>query len=163
MLLTEENRELYIKEQELDKSCIPDTALTDPEQVQGLVAAFDIDCGTLLTGGMFQELDQILAKLDEPVVAGFKADDIFQVADGILRDGDRIDIYSVREEETVLVWQDVLIQQVFDASGNSIPVGDKTTAAQRVNVYLERQEIAEFYRELADGSLRAVKICDSGR
>jgi hypothetical protein len=160
-VMTEENRELYVKVQELDKSCIPDTALSDMGQVQGLAAAYDIDSGTLLTEGMFHKMDLILSGMEEPVVAGFKADDISQVADGILRDGDRIDIYSVREEETVCVWNDVIVQEVFDASGSRIPAGDKTTAAQRINVYLDRAQTAAFYRELAAGSLRVVKICDS--
>lgn len=158
-LITEDNREIYFQEQELDKSCIPPTALSSPAQAEGLIAAYDIDGGTLLTSGMFEEVNLILAEMEEPVIAGFKAEDIFQVAGGILRAGDRIHIYSVREEETVLVWPEVFVQQVFDAAGNNISSGDVTTAAQRINVYLDKEEVDQFYTELAGGSLRVVKIC----
>lgn len=157
-LITEENRESYFREQELDKTCIPDTALINSAQTEGLVAAYDIDCGTLLTDGMFEQVNLILGEMQEPVIAGLKAEDIFQVAGGILRSGDRIHIYSVREEETVLVWPGVYVQQVFDAAGNSIGNEDRTTAAQRINVYLDREEVPGFYWELEKGLLRAVKI-----
>lgn len=159
LLITEDNREIYFREQELDRSCIPETALTSPEQAEGLMAAYDIDSGTLLTSGMFEEVNLILAEMEEPVIAGFKAEDIFQVAGGILRAGDRIHIYSVREEETVLIWPEVFVQQVFDAAGNGIGNEDRITAAQRVNVYLDKEEVNRFYAELSGGSLRAVKVC----
>lgn len=159
-LITEENYQQYFKEQQLDKSCIPQTALSLPGQAGGLAAVFDIEPGVLLTSGMFQELDTILAEMEKPVVAGFKAEDIYQVAGGVLRAGDRVNIYSVKEGETVLVWAEVFVQQVFDASGTTIANGDAVTAAQRINVYLNESEVPEFYTELAGGSLRVVKLLD---
>lgn len=159
-LITAENYQQYFKEQQLDKSCIPSTALNSPDQVTGLVAVYDIDEGILLTGGMFQELNGILKEMSAPVVAGFKAEDIYQVAGGVLRAGDRVNIYSVKDGETSLVWAKVFVQQVFDASGNAIDNGDTITAAQRVNVYLDEAEVQNFYAELAGGSLRAVKLLE---
>lgn len=158
-MITEDNYEQYFTAKQLDKSCIPNTAISDPKQIRGLAAVYDVDPGVLLTTGMFQELDHILEGMAEPVIAGFKADDMYQVAGGILRSGDRIHIYSVKEGETVLAWDSVYIQQVFDASGRSIGNEDKSTVAQRVNVYLDKQDIASFYTGLANGSLRVVKAC----
>ena len=157
-LITEENWKSYFREQELDKTCIPDAALTNAAQAEGLAAVYDIDCGTLLTDGMFEPVNLILEGMREPVIAGLKAEDIFQVAGGILRSGDRIHIYSVGEDGTVLVWPGIYVQQVFDAAGNSIGNEDRTTAAQRINVYLDREEIPEFYAALDKGLLRAVKV-----
>lgn len=159
-LITENNYLQYFKEQQLDKSCIPPTALCMPEQAMGLVAALDIEPGVVLTGGMFRELDLILAQMEKPVVAGFKADDIYQVAGGVLRAGDRVNIYAVREEKTSLVWRDIFVQQVFDASGTAISNSDTVTAAQRVNVYLDEMYVEDFYAELAGGSLRVVKLLE---
>lgn len=159
-LITEGNLDQYFVEQQLDKNCIPSAALVSSEQVVGLVAVFDIDQGVLLTDGMFQSMSRIEEEMEHPVIAGFKADDIYQVAGGVLRAGDRVDIYSVREEETSLVWSRVFVQQVFDASGTAISNGDKVTAAQRINVLLDKSEVADFYSELAAGSLRAVKLLE---
>ena len=82
------------------------------------------------------------------------------MAGGILRAGDVIQIYSVQAGETVPVWQEIYVQQVFDASGKQIENADRTTAAQRMNLYLEQEDVARFYTELAAGSLRAVKLCN---
>lgn len=159
-LVTKDNLDQYFVTQQLDKNCIPAAALISPDQVTGLVAVFDIDRGVLLTEGMFQSMSRIEEEMEHPVIAGFKADDIYQVAGGVLRAGDRVDIYSVRDGETSLVWSRVYVQQVFDASGTAISNGDKATAAQRINVLLEKSEVADFYAELADGSLRAVKLLE---
>lgn len=157
-MITEENWGQYFQEKQLDKSCIPPTALSAPDQITGLVAVFPIEQGVLLTQGMFHRLDDILKQMEKPVVAGFKAEDISQVAGGVLRTGDRVNIYAVREEGTSLVWADVFIQQAFDASGNAISNADSITAALRVNVYLDQSEVEEFYSELSNGSLRVVKL-----
>ena len=157
-MITEENWEQYFQQMQLDKSCIPSTALSTPDQITGLVAAFSIEQGVLLTQGMFYRLDDILEQMAKPVVAGLKAEDISQVAGGVLRAGDRVNIYAVREEGACLVWEDVFIQQVFDASGSTIPNTDSNTAALRLNIYLDRSEVAKFYSELSNGSLRIVKI-----
>lgn len=158
--VTEDNYANFFVQQQLDSSCIPATALRSPDQIRGLVAKTDIEQGVLLTTGMFEPVDEILAAMEEPVIAGFKAEDLYQVVSGVLRSGDRVNIYSVKEEEVVLVWQDIFVQQVFDASGAAIASGDTVTAAQRINVYLDRADVERFYGELASGSLRVVKNCE---
>lgn len=158
-MITKENRADYFVQAELDKSCIPDTAFVSLEQLENMVPAVSIEPGALVTKGMFEEMNEITAQMREPVIAGFKAEDLFQVAGGILRAGDRIHIYKVNEEGlTSLVWSDVFVQEVFDQSGTAIKCGDKESAAQRVNVYLDKQDVEQFYSELSEGSLRAVKV-----
>ena len=75
-MVTAENQDLYFQEKLLDSSCIPDSALRNQEQVTGLAASFDIAPGVLLAEGMFESLDDILKGMREPVVAGFKAEDL---------------------------------------------------------------------------------------
>ena len=54
----------------------------------------------------------------------------------------------------------LFVQQVFDQNGNAIDSGDTTTPAQRINVYMDNGKVDDFYRNLAKGSLRVVKVCD---
>lgn len=157
--VTESNYGGYFAERQLDSSCIPDSAISSPDQIRGLVAKTDIEQGVLLTLGMFEPVNEMLETMERPVIAGFKAEDLYQVVSGVLRSGDRVHIYSAKEEEVTLVWQDVFVQQVFDASGTAIANGDNTTAAQRINVYLDQADVERFYGELAAGSLRVVKNC----
>ena len=157
-LITQETCSHYFQERLLDKSCIPEGALCSPEQVTGLAASFDIEPGVFLAEGMFERLDDVLKEMEEPVVAGFKAEDLYQVAGGVLRAGDRIHIYSVSEEgQAVLVWDNVYVQEVFDQAGSRIANGDRTTAAQRINIYLDKGDVEAFYSELAGGALRVVR------
>lgn len=161
LMLTQNNYQEYFKESLLDSNCIPTTAVSSPEQITNLVAAGKIDEGTLLTMGMFEPLDEITAAMKEPVVAGLKADDLYQMVGGILRAGDRVHIYSVREEGgTELVWENIYVQGVFDQAGAVISNADTITAVQRINVYLDKIDVERFYSELAVGSLRVVKVCD---
>lgn len=160
-LITEENCETYFEKKELDKSCIPETAISSPSQVNRLIAGSDIEAGVLLTTGMFEELEEIMEELAHPVIAGFKAEDIHQVAGGVLRAGDRIHIYSIKEEgEAASVWKNVFVQQVFDGAGNVIANENTAQPAQRINIYLEEAEAEGFYQELEKGALRVVKVCD---
>lgn len=158
-MITPDNMSSYFREKSLDKSCIPETALCSQEQVTGLAAVFDIEPGVLLSEGMFETLDDVLAEMKEPVVAGFKAEDLYQVAGGVLRAGDRIHIYSLSEEgEAELVWDNIYVQEVFDQAGTRIGCGDMVTAAQRINVYLDKKDVEAFYSELASGTLRVVRV-----
>lgn len=162
-LLTEDNYEEYLELREMDVSCIPDAALREGMIPKDKAALFSIDKGVLLTEGMFGEWNAVTRDMREPVIAGFKAEDIFQVAGGVLRSGDLVHIYAVAEDgQARLVWSDVLVEQVFDSAGNIIPVEDRLSPAQRLNVYLDKADVEEFYSQLASGSLRVVKACDKG-
>lgn len=159
--ITNENWEEYVDIKELDKTCIPQKAITGETQLENLIAVFDIDEGVLLTEGMFTEQKEVLRNMSEPVTAGFKAEELYQVIGGTLRTGDRIHIYQVNEEgETLPVWLNVFVQQAFDSSGMLIANDDKTTPAQMLNVYLDKKDVEAFYTELAKGTLRVVKVCE---
>lgn len=160
-IVKSENYEEYFGLRQLDKSCIPQTAITQVEQVQNLVAAFPIEKGVLLTSGMFEALNDITAQMKEPVIAGFKAEDLYQVVSGVLRAGDRVHIYSVQDSgEEALIWKNVYVQQVFDNAGKIIGNDDLSTAAQRINIYMEEKDIEQFYTKLSNGALRVVKVVD---
>lgn len=159
-ILDEKNVDNYFQVKEIDKLLIPESALTDISQVYGMAPKTDIEKGSFLTAGMFENVNQIASGMREPVVAGFRADDLYQVTGGTLRTGDRIHIYIVMEKtgETRLVWENVFIQDVFDSSGNRILNEDDTTPAQRINILLEKEEAEMFYAELAAGSVRVVRV-----
>ena len=135
---------------------------------------FDIAPGVLLTSEMFESMDEVLGEMQSPVIAGFKADDLYQVVGGVLRAGDRIHIYKLtdskaaeseedaideRDADAVLIWENIYVQEVFDQTGKRIASGDAVTAAQRINIYLDKADVEAFYAELASGALRVVKDC----
>lgn len=165
-IITEENIAEYFKLQELDVKIIPTNAIKHPEDLKGLITNYTIDDGTLITTGMFESVNDVTKDMKEPVIAGFKAEDLYQVVGGVLRTGDRIHIYKVddkseeMEGETTLVWENIFIADVFDQTGNRITSDDSLTAAQRINVYMDKSDVATFYQDLFTGSLRVVKECE---
>ena len=159
--ITAENYSEYFVLRDVDAGIISGAAIRDAESLQGLVANYDIDAGTLVTEGMFRHRTTITKGMKSPVIAGFKAEDLYQVVGGVLRAGDRIHIYSVSEEhEAILIWDDIYVQGVFDQAGIQVDNGDRMTAAQRINIYLDKSEVEEFYSELASGTLRVVKVLE---
>ena len=164
-MITEENVHQYVTVMEIDKRIVPETALEATESVIGKIPVCGIEKGTVLTTGLLQEAVEITGEMNEPVIAGFRAEDLYQVAGGVLRAGDRIHIYCVNQEKEAeagkILWENVYVQEVFDQTGTTIEGNDNTTPAQRINIYLDKAHVAEFYTELAQGSLRAVKVCDS--
>ncbi len=161
-IITEANIATYFETKELDKKLIPSTALADAQQIYGLLPIYNIDVGTIVMVGMFESLDEITSQMKEPVRAGFKVEDLYQVVTGTLRAGDRIHIYICEKElkEATLVWENVFIEQVFDVTGNLIDSEDKTAVASRVNIIFEKENIEQFYAEISEGNLRVVKVLD---
>lgn len=159
-LITAENRDVYLGLREMEATLIPEHAAVTPEELEGRMTVFGVDSGTVMTSGMLCDVNEMTEGMEEPVIAGFKADDLYQVVGGVLRAGDRIHVYSVSENHEVsLIWENLFVQKVFDQAGRQIQSGDTATSAQRINVYLDRADVEKFYSELATGTLRVVKVC----
>lgn len=158
--ITQQNWQQYFVQTDIEKSKVPEKKVTDPQLLIGKLAGLEIPRGTVLTDTMFEGDEKYIASMQSPVIAGCKADDLFQFVSGVLRKGDLVHIYAVNEDlgATYLLWENVLVYQVFDTAGNLIPSEDITTPAARVNLLLEKGNAELFYNELQNGSLRVVKV-----
>ena len=145
---------------EVDKAKLPGELVEDPTMLIGKRTEIPLPAGTILTQGMFSDEDLYVEALYQPIIAGCKGEDLFQLVSGVLRKGDFVHIYTVNEElgETYMLWENIMVHQSFDASGNAIASEDVTTPAARVNLLLEEGYAEQFYNELSAGSLRLVKV-----
>lgn len=145
---------------EVDKSKVPDRKVENPQELVGMQTEIIIPQGTIVTEAMFSGEEEYISGLYSPVVAGCKGDDLFQLVSGVLRKGDLVHVYMVNEEleETYLLWENIMVYQAFDTSGNLIATEDMSTPAARVNLLLEEGYAEQFYNELNKGSLRVVKV-----
>jgi len=161
--MQEENAEQYFRQVEVEKIRIPEQAVKDIHTLEGKRTVFKIPAGTILSETMFTGDEKYVKGLTRPIIIGCKAEDLYQVASGILRKGDIVNVYTVNDElgETYLLWSDVMVYQTFDHSGNQIASEDATTAAARINLLMEEWYAEQFYTELHRGSLRMVKKWDS--
>lgn len=159
--VAEETYEVYFERRELDVDMVPSAAVYSVEQLGEAMSVYTIDQGSVITEGMFELVNDITKEMENPVIAGCKADDLYQMVGGVLRAGDRIHIYNVNEEKQVeLLWSNVYVQQVFDNSGVGIEPGNQSASAQRLNLYMDKGDVEEFYSGLATGTLRVVKVCE---
>ncbi len=157
--LTEENLDRYLEKTTVDSAGVSADAVTDMSDLTGLLSECDIEAGTLLNRSMFLSVAEITKEMKEPVLVGIKAEDLYQVVGGVLREGDRIHVYTEDEEgEVALRWENLYVAASFDSAGNEV-APERESAALRFNVYLDREDVAEFYREITAGSLRIVKVC----
>lgn len=158
---TEENMTHYLEQVMVDKKNIPESYIDSLEKLEGMRSVIGLPKGSIVVESMFTGEKDYISGMEAPVIAGCKAEDLYQLVSGTLRKGDRINLYTVNEElgYTYLLWEDILVYEVFDSSGISIPVADKETAAARINILLEKGHAEQFYTELYQGSLRVVKIC----
>lgn len=155
-VITDENASLYLAVKSVDAGCIPESALSDAGKINGLSPVFDISEGTLLTTGMFTDADDVISEMESPVLAGFKTDDLSKAVSGVLRAGDRIDIYSSDPEtgEGRLLCSNVYVECGYDSSGNP---ASGSSASVMFNVYLESKDALAFYEGLKSGYMYVVK------
>lgn len=158
--MTESSLEQCLVQVEMDKTKVPANLIEAPELLTGKQTIFTIPKGTVLTYPMFTEEETYRKSLHHPVVAGCKGDDLFQLVSGVLRKGDFVNIYTVNSEleETYMLWENIMVYQVFDGAGNVIAPEDTITPAARVNLLLEEGCAEQLYNELDAGSLRLVKV-----
>lgn len=145
--ITEDNILNYVQTVEIDRKIVPDTAIKNMDEITGRIAVHRIEKGSVVTRGMLESEEQITGEMEEAVIAGFCAEDLYQAVGGVLRAGDRIHIYCIDKEETAKekpVWKNLFVQQVFDQNGNAIDSGDTTTPAQRINVYMDNGKVDDF-------------------
>ncbi len=156
VVIDHDNYTDYLTIKSVDAGCVPEIVFDVSILENGVTPSFDIEKGTVLTPTMFSGYDEHLAQMKEPVLAGFKADDLSKVASGVLRAGDIIDIYSGDPVtgEGKLLCGDVYIERGYDGSGNEVSAGD---SAMMFNIWLESENVADFYDGLSSGSLYVVR------
>lgn len=160
MELQEADLEICFAQTAVDKGLIPAMAVTDIHMLEGSRTVFAIPEGTILSTSMFTNEEEHIENMTQPVIAGCRAEDLFQAVSGILRKGDLVNLYTVNKElgETYLLWEDIRVYQTFDSAGNMIPPEDTVTPAARMNLLIEEGNAEQFYTEINNGSLCMVKL-----
>lgn len=139
------------------ESLVPEKAILETELLPSGKALCRLGKGTVLCDGMFRDVELEVKHYKDPVIATVEAADLMAAVGGIIRKGDIINLYIFKEGQEIGRYEDVLVEDVFDASGMNIP-GEETQPAARMNVYLERDEVAEFYRIQQEAVVRSAKL-----
>ena len=157
--LTDENVALLFELRQVDQKAVPESSLGDSTRIVGLQSRISISAGSVVTEEMFTSYREEIETMNCPVLAGVKAQDLYQVVNGTLRPGNHIDIYVAEEEtgEVYLFLEKVLVKEVFDVNGNRIAGEEELIPAARMNLVLEKGTVEQFYELLHGGMLCVVK------
>ncbi len=158
VVLDESNISQYLDIKSVDAGCISRNAVILSESLYGSSPVYDICAGTVLTDNMFVSSRECLTGLNDPVLAGFRTDDLSKAVSGVLRAGDRIDIYSSDGSggAGMLLCENVYVERGYDSSGCEV---NDMSAAVMFNIYLDSSQVGTFYDGLRSGNMYVVKRC----
>ena len=157
VVLDESNISQYLVLKSVDAGCVSQNAVIMPGSLYGFSPAYDICEGTVLTDNMFVSFEECLTEMDDPVLAGFRTDDLSKAVSGVLRAGDRIDIYSSDGNgEGMLLCENVYVERGYDSSGSEV---NDMSAAVMFNIFLDSSQVEIFYDGLRSGNMYVVKRC----
>ncbi len=181
--IDEGNFAVYFEIAQVDVSLEPENKLSGIEDIQEMYAVTDISKGSIVTTSMFLESDVITQQFEDPVLIGFTVADTVDSVNGVIRDGDYVDIYlkvpyqikkefqipnaeDPKQEKRVsfdyegyaeeLIWENVFIQEAFDGD-LATEQGETKIHSSQYNIYLPRSEAKAFLEAASSGSIILTK------
>lgn len=153
-----------------DSRILPEDYVSDPMELVGQYAKKEIGLMEVVTAGGFQTID-MCEGIQNPVEVSFSANNYDQVVGGILREGDRINLYVIRKEKdeageqmvSELIIKDTYITKAFTNTGMEVSREDevnKDTPTTVINVYIPRDKEETFHKAVIEGTLRVSKIME---
>jgi len=142
---------------EIPKRIVPDGAFGKEDAIPEGRAVATFGAGTILTSNLIEPVDAAALQMKEPVVVAVEVSDYLSAAGGILEAGDRVDLLFWKEEELLGEYKNLVVQSVLDSGGN-LQTGASDKAVNRFTVYLERQQVQQFYAYQQEGKVRAAKL-----
>lgn len=161
-MLTAENTGVYFAPEERRSDWLPAGSVTDITQLFGMMTTQNISCNEVVTTGKLSAVDRRTEGMESPVEVSLNAGNLSQVVGGVLREGDRINIWCVTETNnngiTVVNAEKICdyayITRVFTSSGVQVKNGSGEEAAMVVNIVIPGKKEEEFNAALYRGTLR---------
>lgn len=163
-VITAENVQMYFVLQEREADSLPEGYITDLGILLGKILCRDYIKNEIITMAGLTDTDERIAGIEKPVEVSFNAGNISQVAGGVLRAGDYINIWSVSEgagydRSSIIaepIYRYAYVSRVFNASGEEIRRDDRGGyAATVINIIIPSEMEEKFNIALSKGTLRA--------
>jgi len=168
--VTKENVQNLFQEVIRDSRILPEDYISNPIELIGRYAKKEIGLMEIIHAGSFQETD-MSEGITNPVEVSFSVNNYDQVVGGILREGDRINLYVIRKEkdeagERVVsepIIRDTYITKAFTNTGLEVRREDTVngeTPTTVINVYIPGDKEETFHKAVIEGTLRVSKIME---
>ena len=162
-MLTADNISSYFVQAGRKAEWLPDNCVTDLTQLIKLYTVRGIAKNEIITTNMFSSSDIRITGIDEPIEVSLNASNLSQAVGGILREGDRINIWSVTEHNSngisavkaEKICDYAYVMRVFTQAGVQVKKSqpDEGTAMV-VNIIIPGEKEEEFNVALEKGTLR---------
>lgn len=162
-MLTADNVGLYFAAEERRSDWLPDNCVTDMTQLLDMITVRSIRKNEIITGDLLSSQDGRIEGIDSPVEVSINASNLSQVVGGVLREGDRINIWSVTElnnngvsvVEAEKICDYAYVTRVFTAAGVQVKRNPQDEgSAMVVNIIIPGKKEEEFNVALEKGTLR---------
>ncbi|MBL4932271.1 SAF domain-containing protein [Clostridium paridis] len=158
-LITNDNIGKLFKTKKVDGELEVDNAIKSKRDLLNKIVNVQVNKGQVVSANEFIDKESVLAKIENPVEASFKATDISQVVGGTIRTGDMINISTInqvtKENENVL--NNVYVNRTFSNEGKEVNRGD-TTPVVAINILISKDDEAKLNKALGTGQVRVSKI-----
>lgn len=114
--------------------------------------------------------------LTDPVEVSFAVGGVDQIVAGTLREGDKINIFSVRNVDTiddifrdqyevVQLFSDKIVTSSYTGDGGVVGITDETgakdeTPVTMVTIFIERGQESDFFKTLSECSIRVSRVAE---
>ena len=163
-VITAENMHIYFTLQEREADSLPEGYITDLGLLDGKILCRDYVKNEVITMSGFTDIDERISGIEKPVEVSFSAGNLSQVAGGVLRAGDYINIWSVSEgagyDRSAIIAESICqyayVSRVFSASGEEVKSDDRDGhGATVINIIIPSEMEEKFNIALSKGTLRA--------
>jgi len=158
-VIDENNYELLFKEKNVPDHLITERSINDKNDLIGKKIIVNLDKNTMLQKNYIEDSTYTVDVMKNPVTLGLRVNDISQIACGIIRSRDRIDISVIDEQagECIDVLRDVYVSGCFNNDGTEI-TDDEDGCAALINVIVEKEDEQLINEKLSMGELRLCKV-----
>lgn len=162
-MLTADNISSYFVQAGRKAEWLPDSCVTDLTQLIKLYTVRGIAKNEIITTNMFSSSDIRITGIDEPIEVSLNANNLSQAVGGILREGDRINIWSVTEHNSngisavkaEKICDYAYVMRVFTQAGVQVKKSQpEEGTAMVVNIIIPGEKEEEFNVALEKGTLR---------
>ncbi len=156
-VITGDNFDSLFEIKNVSADMVKEDAISDKDVILGKTLSFDMAENEILCGEKISDMENNMAVMANPVVAGIRAADISQFSGGIIRAGDHIDI-SVVDSNTGKcsnVISNVYVTEAFNSDGTAI---EGEGCAMILNVLIEKEAEQYLNEMLAVGTVRVCRL-----
>lgn len=158
--ITKDNVGTYFALEEVNINMKTEASVQNLNDLIGLYPNENIEKRQLVSKTKFASEEAIESSYQNPDIASFQVSSFSDAAAGIIRRGDRINIYAydTQTKESIVVLADAYVADAFNSSGEKIKPGDEEAVAVSFNILIEKDDEADFYQQISDQTLFATKI-----